>query len=43
MRKTHKIVLCIAEKPSVAKSITELLAQGNVRKVSKPFMNVRLS
>ena len=40
MRKSSKVVLCVAEKPSVAKSITELLARGQARKVSK-FLSKR--
>jgi len=29
-----KVALCVAEKPSVAKAIAEMLAQGRVNKVS---------
>lgn len=30
-------VLCVAEKPSIAKEISRILGQGNVRSVSPPL------
>ena len=38
--KGNKVALCVAEKPSVAKSIAELLSQGKFNKVSKICLNV---
>ena len=35
MQRGCKIALCVAEKPSVAKSIAELLSGGRFQKVSK--------
>jgi len=35
----RKVALCVAEKPTVAKSVAEFLSRGNFRKVRKKRMN----
>ena len=42
MQRGARVALCVAEKPSVAKAISELLSNGRFNKVSPPAFKSNL-